>query len=118
MSATIDAPNEAVQHPYQPQHPSHRRVSPQEMPVEDEIEVEAMSGGQCREQNEDDGADVVRGLEQDDLAEDPQRCQVRERAGSRWSPSSWHRRFMVLHELVGGCINLPCWIGDECRLTV
>ena len=88
------------------------------MPVEDEIKIEPMSSDECREQDEDDGADVVRRLEQDNLPEDPQRREVREGAGSRWSPSSWHRRFMVLQEVVGGYISPPCWIGDERRLTV
>lgn len=60
-------PDEAVEHPHKPQGPANRGVAAQAAPVEEQVRTDFLAGYNGREHDEDRGAGIVGGLEEDDL---------------------------------------------------
>lgn len=52
----------AVENPHERAEPPLRRVAPDGLPAEDQVEAEVHAGYEGGEEHEDEGADVVEGL--------------------------------------------------------
>lgn len=82
-------PDEAVQHPHQPQYPPDCGISAQIVPSKDQIQREGRAIHHCREQYQYRRADIPGDLEQEDLADDEQWREVGSRP--RWvTPARGH----------------------------
>lgn len=87
----MDLPSEAVQHPNQPQRPSHCRLAAQATPVEHEVCAYFLARDKGGEDDEDGSACIIGELQEDNLAEYPCRRQIRECTRSRRAATTWHQ---------------------------
>lgn len=80
----------SVEEPYKCHEPPLRRVAAHAVPCEDEVEAEGHAGDEGGEEEEDEGGEVVEGLEGRDLGGDFERLQFGEGAGARGSAATSH----------------------------
>lgn len=80
----------SVENPHKGQEPSLRCIAADAIPPEDEVEVEGHAGDEGREEHEDQGGEVVEGLEAGYLGGDFERLELCEGAGARGPASASH----------------------------
>lgn len=83
-------PYQAVEHPYEPQHPANSHVTAQTVPAEQQVEADVAAGDQGGEDDQDRGGDIVGELKEHNLGQDAQRGDISERAGPWGSTAASH----------------------------
>lgn len=81
---------QAVEHPYEPQHPANSHVTAQTVPAEQQVEADVAAGDQGGEDDQDRGGDIVGELKEHNLGQDAQRGDISERAGPWGSTAASH----------------------------
>lgn len=110
MHARLDGlpgnkPNQAIQHPDQPQYPSDGCVPPQRIPAQDQVQRERRAVDDGGEEDQRRGRHIVGQLEDDNLSDDFQRREVCSSPRRRSTAARGHELFGV-------------WVGGWSRVRI